>query len=300
MKITLPSKTVLYKGEHVTKEYKLHSSYFSSQKRTVTALQNIEFEIPQQSLFGIVGQSGSGKSTLMRLLVGLETPTQGNIHFFDTNTNNTIIDNTQETCLSAFTKQQLQLYQTKVKMIFQDPARSLNHRLSVETILLDSLRYSPFFTQLCKQEKLFTWKTKKQLAFDIIYNTLQLVDFDVPNIQHMVKRYPSDFSGGQRQRIAIARALIHNPHVIICDEITSSLDAQTRKTIANMLVELHQTKGITILFITHDLALVTYLCDIVMVMKDGTIVDTVEYTDILSGTISDDTKELLNALPPKI
>lgn len=279
----------LFEIENLSREYSLHSSYFASKKEKVLALDAAQFTVPGQSIFGVVGKSGSGKSTLMRLLVGLERPSAGAIYFNEPETGN-------KAAVHRMESSALREYQARVKIVFQDPARSLNHRLPVRSILLDSLRYSPEFKRHCREQGLRNWKQQRNHALERIYHNLEAVGLE----KRVLERYPTEFSGGQRQRIAITRALIHEPAVLICDEVSSSLDAETRKTIANLLIELKEERKITLLFISHDLALVSYLCDNILVLKSGKTVDYLSIEELMKGSISEDTRELLNALPSKL
>ncbi len=279
----------LYRIENISHTYRLHGSYFASQKEEVQALDSVSFHVPKGSMFGIVGQSGSGKSTLMRLLVGLERPTAGSIYFQN--------EDGTELPVHALQKHELTHYQSRVKLVFQDPASSLNYRLSVQAILLESIRYSPRFQEQCKKLGMTRWALQKDYALDLIRKNLISVGFAKTNIDSMLQRYPTEFSGGQRQRIAIVRALIHAPSVLVCDEVTSSLDAETRRTIVDMLVDLCSSRQMTLLCISHDLGLISYLCDNLVVLKAGKVIDSLSYEELMSKNFSRGTKELLDALP---
>lgn len=271
----------IFSFKNVCKNYKLQGQFFSGDKRMVPALYNVSGEIAHNSIFGIVGESGSGKSTLMRLLVGAEKPSSGTIIY----NKNIEINNA--------TPSKLAKYQSEVKMVFQDPARSLNHRLTIIEILLGSLWYSPTFKKDCVTLGLFTKKSQKQEAYERITHTLKVVGLD----ETILYRYPTEFSGGQRQRIAIVRALIHNPEVLICDEITSSLDASTRKSLIDLLLLFREKYKITILFISHDLALVLYFCDKVMVMNQGRVKEISNATTLFKNSKNRETQHLIAALP---
>lgn len=267
--------------QQVSKQYKLQGQYFSTDQSEVTALSQITCAIPKHSIFGIVGESGSGKSTLMRLLIGLENPSSGSILYDDT------------IHIQSMKKKDKIEYQSQIKMIFQDPARSLNHRLTIEHILMSSLWYSPTFNQECQSLGIHTRKGKKQAILHRITNHLQQVGLD----ESILYRYPTEFSGGQRQRIAIVRALIHEPKVLICDEITASLDMSTRRNIIDLLISLKNTLHLSIIFVSHDLSLILYLCDEVMVLRNGLVKELASATQVFNNPHSDDTKQLLDALP---
>lgn len=273
--------SIIYNLQHISKSYKLQGQNFSSDQRMVQALQDVSCIIKTNSIFGVVGESGSGKSTLSRMLVGAEKPSEGHIAFHNS------FDIVQAS------KSERVEYQSKVKMIFQDPGRSLNHRLLVGDILMGSLWYSPLFQNECKQHGLNSKKQIRQEMEKRIVETLIQLGLE-PNI---FSHYPTEFSGGQRQRIAIARALIHKPEVLICDEITSALDASTRRNIIDLLLHFKEQHNITIIFITHDLSLVLYLCDEVMVMSHGKVEEIGHATELFHNPKATETQRLLEAIP---
>lgn len=271
----------MYQLNNVCKRYRLHGQYFSGNTTEVTALENISCNIKKNTIFGIVGESGSGKSTLIRMLVGAEKPTSGSIIYQD----DIFINELRASALSK--------YQSHVKMIFQDPARSLNHRLTVGEILKESLWHSPNFKNECITLGLEKKQSRKLEMEHRILQMLTVVGFD----ESILSRYPTEFSGGQRQRIAIVRALIHKPEVLICDEIIASLDASTRRSIIDMLIMFKKKYNITIIFIAHDLSLVLYLCDEIMVLSDGKLQEVARAEKIFCTPSSRATKILIDAIP---
>lgn len=277
----MTNDNILYDLQHLSKFYKLKGENFSTDTRQVLAVDNISCKIATGSIFGIVGESGSGKSTLTRMLVGAEKPSKGHI-MYEGNAD-----------IAQFTKLELTQYQARVKKIFQDPARSLNHRMTVGNILVGSVWYSPIFQNECAVMGMMKKRQRKALAIERVIDMLKAVELD----ETALERYPTEFSGGQRQRIAIARALVHNPEVLICDEITSALDASTRKHIIDLLLAFKKKTNLTIIFISHDLSMVLYLCDEVMVMHAGKAKEIAPAIELFKNPQSKETLQLLQVLP---
>ena len=207
-----------------------------------TAVDGISFDIPKGGTLGIVGESGSGKSTLARAIVGLVRPTSGAIS----------LDGEPLTGLDAAA---LRPHRKRIQMVFQDPFASLNPRHTVERILDRVLTANGVSNRLEREGR--------------IHKSLDQVGLP----RTAAQRYPHEFSGGQRQRIAIARALILRPDFVLCDEPTSALDVSVQAQILNLLADLKQELGLSYLFISHDLAVVRYIADDVIVMRNGRIVE---------------------------
>jgi ABC-type microcin C transport system duplicated ATPase subunit YejF len=235
---------------------------FTERSRAVVAVDNVSFELHRGEILGLVGESGSGKSTLGRSLLRLVKPHAGSVRF----------DGTELAGLSAT---QMKPLRRRMQMIFQDPYASLNPRMSIFDTLAEPLRVHG----LADRTTVGT-------------QVLQLMD-EVGLARAYVRKYPHEFSGGQRQRIAIGRAIATKPELVIADEPVSALDVTIQKQILELLLELVQLQNLTMLFISHDLAVVRYICDRVMVMRRGRIVETGATEQLWSAPVNDYTKTLL-------
>ncbi len=237
------NKEIALKVSGLTKQFSLEAGFFAKNKKTVYAVNDVSFEIPAGSTYGIVGESGCGKTTTARLVVQMYRQTSGKIEFFGND-------------VSSMNRKELKSYREKVKYIFQDPAKSLNPRMTVYEILVSALRYSSLW---CGK------KNARELAEEVIQEVgLSLED---------LKRRPAEFSGGQRQRISIARGLIMNPMLLVCDEVVSALDVSIQGQIINLLQDLRQKRNLSFIFITHDLKVASYFCDRIGVMFRGVVVE---------------------------
>lgn len=234
--------------------------------KKVIACNNINIQIPKGSILGIVGESGSGKTTLVNMLMDLEKPTTGEIFF-------------NQKDISKFSKKEIWENRQNIQIIFQDPWSAFNPKMKVEQILTEPL------INYKRLEK----KNRNQKAREL----LKLVDLP----EEFVHKYPQNMSGGQRQRLGIARAISLEPEILICDEATSALDATIQKNIVELLVKLQKEKGITIIFICHDIALIDSFAHDICVMYKGEIVEKIKGGEIIKAT-HQYTKELLNAIFP--
>ena len=232
---------------------------------TLKAVDGVTFDIYKGETVSLVGESGCGKSTTGRCIIRLYDPTKGQV----------IYDGKDITKLTREEKKQ---FTTKVQMIFQNPYASLNPRMTVKEIVGEGLKYQGV------------------PAKDIEKKVQELLETVGQNKDHM-SRFPHEFSGGQRQRIGIARALAVDPEFIICDEPISALDVSIQAQVINMLKELQDTMGLTYLFIAHDLSVVKYISDRVVVMYLGTIVETAETEELYSNPTHPYTQALLSAIP---
>lgn len=245
------SDTVL-EIKSLTKKFSLESGFFARKDRFVYALNDVSFEIERGKTYGLVGESGCGKSTTAKILAGMYRPDSGKIIFngkiLSCGTGGSEGSIGSASCTSADF--------SKIKYIFQDPARSLNPRMTVFSILTDGLKHSK---KGIKKEELRT------LAGQIMEEVgLDRADLD---------RRPSEFSGGQRQRISIARGLLMEPELLICDEVVSALDVSIQGQILNLLQDIRSKRKLTILFIAHDLRVSCYFCDRIGVMYRGVLVE---------------------------
>lgn len=241
------AQTSIIRAQGLYKEFNLEAGFFERNKKTVYAVNDVSLAITRGSTYGLVGESGCGKSTTARMIVSMYKATKGEILFYD---------KSQELQLSQLSPAQLRRYREQVKYIFQDPARSLNPRMTVLQVLTAALRYSSL------------WQGK-EAALQQAEKIIQEVGLTPADLY----RRPSEFSGGQRQRISIARGLIMEPQLLICDEVVSALDVSVQGQILNLLQDLRQQRDLSLLFITHDLRVACYFCDTIGVMYRGMLVE---------------------------
>ena len=249
-------------------EVKHLKQYFGTKKNLVKAIDDISFDIYEGETFGLVGESGSGKSTTGRALLRLYQPTDGEILF-------------EGKDIATLTKgKELLEFRKEAQMIFQDPYASLDSRMKVRDIIAEGIDI----------HHLAATKEERNQMVDELLETVGL------NREH-ANRYPHEFSGGQRQRIGIARALALNPKFIVCDEAISALDVSIQAQIVNLLKKLQKEKGLTYLFIAHDLSMVKYISDRIAVMYRGRIVEMGSAECVYTNPQHAYTKSLLSAIP---
>ena len=257
--------------DKVVLEIKNLSKVYESKGVSVKALTDVSLTVRQGETIGIVGESGCGKTTLGRCVVrGIEA-TSGQVLF-----------HTEEDGVIDFlktTKAQMKKYRRDIQMIFQDPYASLDPRMTVFDIISEPLRYN---TRMSKREI--------EAAVDRIAEQVGLN-------KAYLRRYPHAFSGGQRQRIGIARSLILQPKVIVCDEAVSALDVSIQAQIINLLEDLQKEYNLTYLFISHALSVVRHISDRVMVMYLGRMVEFGETDELFANPLHPYTRALLSAAP---
>ncbi|MCD2511219.1 ABC transporter ATP-binding protein [Comamonas endophytica] len=244
----------------------LRTSYPARQGHVVHAVDGVSFDIAPGETLGLVGESGCGKSTLSRTLLRLLQPTSGRI----------VLDGTDIVPLDA---RALKPWRRRIQMVFQDPYASLNPRRSVFDILDSVLRVHGVAQPGERRQRIAQMLKRVGLPADAAV------------------RYPNEFSGGQRQRIGIARALIVRPALVVLDEPVSALDVSVQAQILNLLVELKEDFGLSYLFISHDLSVVRYFADRVMVMNQGRIVETGNHEEIWQRPQHAYTRSLIAAVP---
>lgn len=250
----------ILKMEHVNNYYEESESLFSKRRKQV--LKDISLEIKKGEIYGLVGESGCGKSTLTKAVLGL-IDYDGKI----------IIDNVLRE------KKNSKDINKSLQVVFQDPAGSLNPKKKIGWILEEPL----------KIHKIGDKQSRRKRAEEM----LDKVGLD----KSLYDRFPRELSGGQKQRVCIAAALILNPKLIIADEAVSALDVSVGAQILNLFKELHDNMNLSILFISHNLNVVYYLCDKIAVMKDGEIIEKGTADEIFNNPKEEYTKELLNAIP---
>lgn len=231
---------------------------FPMKERSVTALQDINLEIYEGEIFGIIGLSGAGKSTLVRCMNMLETPTKGTVMF-------------ENQDLTQMSDRELLKVRKSIGMIFQQ------FNLLMQRTALDNVCFPMELAGM-----------KKAAARKRAHELLQMV-----GLEDRAKSYPAQLSGGQKQRVAIARALASNPKVLLCDEATSALDPTTTRSILKLLKEINQNLGITIVVITHEMAVIEEICDRVAITHQSRIAEIGNVMDIFTKPKSDIAKKLI-------
>ena len=250
-------------------EVKNLKQYFNEGKSSeVRAIDGISFDIYRGETFGLVGESGCGKSTTGRTIIRLYDATDGEVLYDGVSVH------------ANKSKSEVKALNQKMQMIFQDPYASLNPRMKVLDIIAEGLDVHG----LAKNAK-----ERKQKVVELL-ETVGL------NKEH-ADRYPHEFSGGQRQRIGIARALAVNPEFIIADEPISALDVSIQAQVVNLLKDLQKEKGLTYLFIAHDLSMVKYISDRIGVMYFGKLVEMATADELYKNPLHPYTKSLLSAIP---
>jgi peptide/nickel transport system ATP-binding protein len=249
--------------------YSSGKTWLGHEKRWVKAVQDISFDIFTGETLGLVGESGCGKTTLGRALLRLNKPVAGSIRYGNRD-------------LLAMPDSELRPFRKNIQIVFQDPYSSLNPQLMIGPALSEPLKI---------HEPSLNRSERKKKVLDL----LQKVDL---RPEH-VNRYPHEFSGGQRQRIVIARALALNPDFVVFDEPVSALDVSVQAQVLNLINDLKQEFGFTAVFISHDLSVIRYLCDRVMVMENGRIVEKGDVEAIYRHPQTAYTKRLIDAIPGK-
>ena len=261
-----PTAAPLLQVTDLVREYTLPREHLFRPPGKVHALNGVNFSIAAGRSLGIVGESGSGKSTLARLVMALDAPTSGTVELLGRN-------------LHQLPAEQLRQARRDFQMVFQDPYGSLDPRQTVERIVTEPLQAQGQTTRAEQREQ------AAQVLSQVGLRTNDL------------GKYPHEFSGGQRQRIAIARALITRPRLIVADEPVSALDVSVQAQVLNLMQDLQQQFGITYMLISHDLAVVNYLCDEVVVLYRGRIVERGSPGELFRNAQHPYTQSLVGAVP---
>ena len=267
----LPSSTVV-RAEQLTKQYRRDRTSLRAPAQTVDALRGVSFEIEAGQRFGIVGESGSGKSTLLRILSGLDQPTSGTIDVVGRRLNGA-----RHADLAELRK--------NLQIVFQDPMASLDPRMRIGDIIAEPLMNAANLQGGIAVSR----KERAALVAEMVYAV------GLP--KDAVERFPHQFSGGQRQRISIARALVCRPRILVADEPVSALDVSVRAQVLNLLADLVEEYELTLIFVSHDLGVVRYLCDRVAVMQRGEIVEQGDTRAIYEHPSNEYTRSLIEATP---
>ena len=248
--------------------FTIRRSLFRRNRIYLDAVRDVSLDIHEGEVFGLVGESGSGKSTVARMICGLHAPVAGAIRFAGTE-------------LTALRREaDLDPFRRQMQMIFQDPYSSLNPRMRVRDIVAEPIRFHRL-------------ADGKEEVESIVVDLLEQVGLGAG----AATRYPHEFSGGQRQRISIARALATRPRFLICDEPTSALDVSIQAQLLNLLKDLQERLGLTMLFISHDLPVIRQMCDRVGVMQGGRLCEVRETEELFENPEHDYTRHLLALMP---
>ncbi|MBN1857625.1 ATP-binding cassette domain-containing protein [Candidatus Bipolaricaulota bacterium] len=263
--MTEPSRTILA-AKDVKKYYPVDHPLVGKSRVFLRAVDGVSFDVNQGDTFALVGESGCGKTTVARLILRLTDITAGSIHYRSKDIRN--VSGVESKGLTR-----------KVQVIFQDPYSALNPRKTIRSIIQDPLRVSGGLSPADRNAR--------------VREVTDAVGLD----DNLLDRYPHEYSGGQRQRVVIARALILNPELVICDEPVSALDVSIRSQILNLLKELQRKYGITYLFISHDLSVVKYISDRIAVMYLGKICECAGTEEFYRKPIHPYSQALLSVIP---
>jgi peptide/nickel transport system ATP-binding protein len=265
----IPRKRALPEGETVLEVVRLSKTYgergFFRTGRSVAAAQDVDLTLRRGEIVGVVGESGSGKSTLARCIVRLVDPTSGAIRINGVD-------------IAQIPRHRLRPLRRRIQIVFQDPYRSLNPRLRVGDSLIEGL---------------VNFGARRAEALAEARRLLRIVGLDAD----VMGRYPHQFSGGQRQRICIARALATGPDILVADEAVSALDVSVQAQVLTLLEEIRATTGIAVLFITHDLRVAAQICDTIVVMQEGRVVEAGPAEAVLTAPRQAYTRALIDAAP---
>lgn len=264
----LTQPDVILEASHLVKHYTQRSGKFGFGQTKIKALDDVSVTLKKGSTLAVVGESGSGKSTLARCLLQLQPFESGEVLF-------------HEQSLAQLSGNDLRKIRKNLQMVFQDPFASLNPRMRVGEIVGEGL----LIHRLGNAEE----------RLQKVHQMLARVGLNVDD----AKKYPHQFSGGQRQRIGIARALVLEPEVVVCDEPVSALDVSVQAQILLLLKELQKEMQLSYLFITHDLRVVRHIADEMVVMKQGKIVEQGEVDAVYNAPQESYTRDLLKAIPGK-
>lgn len=259
--------------EDLKKHYAIETGLLAKLRDTqrfIHAVDGVSFDINQGEIFGLAGESGCGKTTTARCLSRLEKPTDGNIYFGE-----------DQQDISDLSGEDLKEYRRQAQIIFQDPYESMNDRFTVRKWVREPLVVHDIGTREEQEAR--------------VYDSLE--QCGLRPVDEFIDQYPHELSGGQRQRVAIARALVLNPSFIVADEPTSMLDVSIRASILKVLKQLVEEENITLLYISHDLSLLRYICDKIAIMYKGTIAETGTASNVLQEPKHPYTQALVSAVP---
>lgn len=259
--------TPLVSVKNLKKYFPIHGGVFGGVIANVKAVDNVSFDIYEGETLGLVGESGSGKTTIGKTVLMLYPPTSGEINF-------------EGKVINKLKGEELRRLRRNFQIIFQDPYGSLNPRMPISEIIGEPLIVHNIY------------KTKKEVI-DRVVEVMELVGLR----PEYINRYPHEFSGGQRQRIGIARAIILNPKFVVCDEPVSALDVSIQSQVINLLNELQEKLKLTYLFIAHDMAVIRHMCDRIVVLYLGKVMEIAVNDELFDNPLHPYTQALLSAVP---
>lgn len=259
-------ESIIMQAENLSKTFRTRTSPLFGERIEIPALKDVGLWLRQGDTLGLVGESGSGKSTVARLVLRLIEPSAGTIYYKGKRLSDIFRD-----------KNEAKRFRREVQMVFQDPASTLNPRINIYNILKEPLYMHNLVTKANEQQRISELLKSVDLGDEAMY------------------RYAHEFSGGQRQRIGIARAIATEPSLIILDEAVSSLDISIQSQILNMLTDLKKRFGLSYLFISHDLSVVKYICDTVVVLYLGRVMESGMRDDIFNDARHPYTELLLRS-----
>ncbi len=269
---TSPALPALLQVRHLGKRFTLPRDSFFTPPASLQALSDVSFTLEAGKSLGVVGESGSGKSTLARLVMALERPSEGQVLFNGMD-------------LNLLPSNELRAARSAFQMVFQDPYGSLDPRQKVLAIVTEPLQSLADPSSGLRLSRL-ALRERAEMALSEV--GLRTADLD---------KYPHEFSGGQRQRIAIARALITRPALIVADEPVSALDVSVQAQVLNLMMDLQERHGLSYLFVSHDLAVVNLMCDDVLVLQSGRVLEQGSSQAIFHNPQHPYTQTLLAAVP---
>lgn len=267
IKVEKTSTRKILRVENLNKSYSVKKNIFGKTTKHFQAVSDVSFSVTQGETLGLVGESGCGKTTLGRSILKLIEPDSGKIFFEEDNILN-------------LKPNEIRKKRSQFNIVFQDPYSSLNPRLNIGSAIIEPMNV----------HNILSGKTERKKHALYLLNRVGLKE------EHFY-RYPHEFSGGQRQRIVIARTLAVNPEFVICDEAVSALDVSVQAKVLNLLNELKHEFSFTYIFISHDLSVVRYMSDRIMVMKDGKIIEIADAEDIYNNPKNEYTRQLIEAIP---
>ena len=257
---------IILEVNNIKKYFPIEKDFFGKPIRFLKAVDNVSFKLKRGTTIGVVGESGCGKTTLGRTILKLYESNGGNIVF-------------EGKDITNISKKEMQSFRTDMQLIFQDPYSSLPPRMTIGNIISEAVKVHNI--------------VPKEQVTEYVLDIMKKCGLQ----PHYYDRYPHEFSGGQRQRICIARALAVKPKLVICDEPVSALDVSIQAQIINLLKELQIKDNLTYIFISHDLSVVKYITDEIMVMYLGNVMEYGETDEIFDNPLHPYTKALFSAVP---